>query len=30
MTGAPADSGHHMAEEAPKQLAAVLADFLAG
>ena len=27
---ASVDSGHHMAEEAPAQLAAVLADFLAG
>ncbi|MEW2378204.1 alpha/beta hydrolase [Micromonospora sp. NPDC047812] len=27
---ASVDSGHHMAEEAPEQLAAVLADFLAG
>jgi haloacetate dehalogenase len=24
------DSGHHMAEEAPEELAAVLVDFLAG
>ena len=26
--GAPIDSGHHMAEEAPEQLAAALSDFL--
>jgi haloacetate dehalogenase len=26
--GAPIDSGHHMAEEAPDQLAAALSDFL--
>jgi haloacetate dehalogenase len=28
--GATIDSGHHMAEEAPEQLAAVLLDFLSG
>jgi len=28
--GATIDSGHHMAEEAPEQLAAVLADFFSG
>jgi hypothetical protein len=28
LAGARIDSGHHMAEEAPEQLASVLAEFL--
>ncbi|MDQ3735295.1 MAG: alpha/beta hydrolase, partial [Actinomycetota bacterium] len=28
LTGGPIDSGHHMAEDAPQELAARLADFL--